>query len=177
MNKKNNTKLTDLAAALKKNLNRRKNKSKKITKLNKSVVLSLFAALFLTCCKNNIRSHGPMLGQYDLAELKPHKTTVEDVIEKIGVPTVTEGNKFVYLNSKFKNVIFFEPKIIKLDYLILTFDNNNTLVNLNHQELSNVDGLNYDDTKIQFAVDKSSIWDQITRNLGKFSTNAQRGAR
>ena len=173
MNKKNNSKLTNLAASLKKNLNRRKNKSKKVANSsNKGIALSLFIALFLTCCQNNIRSHGAVLEKHDIAMLKPHTMSVEDVIEKIGVPTITEANKFLYLNSKFKKVIFFEPKIIKLDCLMLTF-NNNILVDVKHQEFSNVHDLNYDNTKVQFAVNRKSIWNYITCDILKSNKNSK----
>lgn len=173
MNKKNNNSLTDLATALRKNLKRRKSKSKKVVKLDRTVILPLFMALFLTCCKYNIKSHGSVLDQYDISILKPHETTVEDVVKKIGVPTVTEGNKFVYLNSEFENVIFFKPKITKMNYLILTFDNS-TLVNIDYQKVRDMNMPNYDDSKVQFSVHKSPIWDQITRNIGKFNTNVRR---
>ena len=112
-------KLKNLAKALKKNLSRRKATAKKKSSSVKTLFLLSF--MFLASCHNQIHKHGYNVEDKNIKEFVVNKTTINQVIDIVGEPTVKESDKtFLYLWQEYQQKIFFDPKLTDQRVMQLT---------------------------------------------------------
>lgn len=179
------SKLQALSQALKNNLKRRKKNTRKNkdngntkSKISKSA-LSLVFILLLASCSQRLETTGYFMNKNKLGLIKINKTSKQEVINILGKPTTKsafEPEVYYYIERQYEQVAFFTPKLRKQSIISIEFDQKNVVSNIKAYNEKDAKSLNYDDEKVSFEGNKVSPLKQILENIGKLSSQAQKGA-
>lgn len=128
----------------------------------------LLLVLAISSCKNYYK-HGYMF-EYSDSKLLERNMSSSQVLALMGSPTFIsdiENEKWYYLNEQLSSFLFFKPKIIKREILIIEYVNNNVV---------DIANLSLDDQAKKFvfnpkqtAVDdhKSNFFSKLFSNVGQ----------
>ncbi len=124
---------------------------------------------FLSACSGIKSNNGYMPVRDNIAKLKVNATTAFSAKSILGEPALILGNRepiFIYASQITDRVLFFEPKVISRDVLVLYFNKKKKLKSLNQFNLD--DGkyveLNTGTTKI--SDKEKSLLASIFSNVG-----------
>ena len=134
----------------------------------KFIVLTVTCLLINAC--TGIKSNNGYLPVRDsIDQLKVNVTSTSTAKSKLGEPALVLGKKepiFIYSSQVTNRVLFFEPKVISRDVLVLYFNKKKKLIKL--KKFSLKDGksfdLNTDDTN--FNTDERSLIANLFSNVG-----------
>ena len=88
----------------------------------KSIIFSTF---FLASCSTIYKDHGYLPLDTDLKNVVIGKDTRNSVTELLGSPSgsgVLEDGAIFYISTKIKNFLFYEPKVVSRDMIVVSFD-------------------------------------------------------
>jgi len=129
--------------------------------LKQKIILLLVTCFFIGACSGIKSNNGYMPVTNSVDQLKVNKTSSSYVKSKLGEPALILGNQepiFIYSSQVTNRVLFFEPKVISRDVLVLYFNKNKKLTKLEKFNLK--DGKSFDmntDTTNLNAEQKSLI--------------------
>ena len=129
--------------------------------LKQKIIFFSLIVFFLNACSGIKSNNGYMPVQANIDQLKVNKTSYLSAKSKLGEPALILGNKepvFIYASQVTNRVLFFEPKVITRDVLVLYFDKNKRLKKLDKFYLN--DGKSFDlntDTTTLTEEEKSLI--------------------
>ncbi len=119
------------------------------------IILLVLACFFLNNCSGIKSNNGYMPVRDSVDQLKINKTSLSFAKSRLGEPALILGNQepiFIYSSQVTNRILFFEPKVISRDVLVLYFDKKN--------KLKKVEKLNLKDGK-SFEMNRN------TTNLNK----------
>ena len=129
--------------------------------LKQKIILLLVICFFINACSGIKSNNGYMPVTESVDQLKINKTSSSYAKSKLGEPALILGNQkpiFIYSSQVTNRVLFFEPKVISRDVLVLYFNKNKKLTKLEKFNLK--DGKSFDmntDTTNLNAEQKSLI--------------------
>ena len=129
--------------------------------LKQKIILLLVICFFINACSGIKSNNGYMPVTDSVDQLKINKTSSSYAKSKLGEPALILGNQepiFIYSSQVTNRVLFFEPKVISRDVLVLYFNKNKKLTKLEKFNLK--DGKSFDmntDTTNLNAEQKSLI--------------------
>ena len=129
--------------------------------LKQKIILLLVTCFFIGACSGIKSNNGYMPVTNSVDQLKVNKTSSSYVKSKLGEPALILGNQepiFIYSSQVTNRVLFFEPKVISRDVLVLYFNKKKKLIKLEKFNLK--DGKSFDmntDTTNLNAEQKSLI--------------------
>ena len=133
------------------------------------IILLVFACFFLNTCAGIKTNNGYMPVQDSVDQLKVNKASLSSAKSILGEPALILGNRepiFVYASQVTNRVLFFEPKVISRNVLVLYFNKNKRLKKLNRFNLK--DGksfaLNTDATNLN--AEQRSLVATLFSNFG-----------
>ena len=94
------------------------------------IILLVLACFFLNTCSGIKANNGYMPVQDSVDQLKVNKTSLSFAKSRLGEPALILGNQepiFIYSSQVTNRILFFEPKVISRDVLVLYFNKNNKL--------------------------------------------------
>ena len=97
------------------------------------IILLILACLFLNTCSGIKVNNGYMPVQDSVDQLKVNKTSLSFAKSRLGEPALILGNKepiFIYSSQVTNRILFFEPKVISRDVLVLYFNKTKKLKKL-----------------------------------------------
>tara|TARA_B100000676_G_C17726801_1_gene654225 strand:+ start:187 stop:627 length:441 start_codon:yes stop_codon:yes gene_type:complete len=97
------------------------------------IILLLLACFFLNTCSGIKVNNGYMPVQDSVDQLKVNKTSLSFAKSRLGEPALILGNQepiFIYSSQVTNRILFFEPKVISRDVLVLYFNKKEKLKKL-----------------------------------------------
>ena len=97
------------------------------------IILLVFACFFLNTCSGIKSNNGYMPVQDSVDQLKVNKTSLSFAKSTLGEPALILGNQepiFIYSSQVSNSILFFEPKVISRDVLVLYFNKKKKLKKL-----------------------------------------------
>jgi outer membrane protein assembly factor BamE (lipoprotein component of BamABCDE complex) len=113
--------------------------------IKQKIILFLVICFFLSACTGIKSNNGYMPVKDNVDQLKVNVTTTSSAKNLLGEPALILGNRepiFVYSAQITDRVLFFEPKVISRDVLVLYFNKKKKLKNLDKFDLN--DGKHFD---------------------------------
>ena len=97
------------------------------------ILLLVLACFFLNTCSGTKANNGYMPVQDSVDQLKVNKTSLSFAKSRLGEPALILGNQepiFIYSSQVTNRILFFEPKVISRDVLVLYFNKKKKLKKL-----------------------------------------------
>ena len=97
------------------------------------IILLVLACFFLNTCSGIKVNNGYMPVQDSVDQLKVNKTSLSFAKSRLGEPALILGNQepiFIYSSQVTNRILFFEPKVISRDVLVLYFNKKKKLKRL-----------------------------------------------
>ena len=94
------------------------------------IIPLVLACFFLNACSGIKANNGYMPVQDSVDQLKVNKTSLSFAKSRLGEPALILGNQepiLIYSSQVTNRILFFEPKVISRDVLVLYFNKNNKL--------------------------------------------------
>ena len=101
-------------------------------------LLAAVAAVGLTACAAQYRSHGYVPREDELQQIVPGVDTRTTVEELVGVPTasgVTDHGNFYYIESQVRTFAWQAPEVVNRTVLAITFDEAGVVENISRYGL------------------------------------------
>lgn len=126
----------------------------------KKILCGIFLLIALNACVTRVEKHGYMFDLSNPEMLQEGITSKERVVKIMGSPTITANldneDAWIYYAENVERFLFFKPKIISRDVLVLRFDKANTIKELKKVSLSDEDK-NLDFLTEYTAVDSHKV--------------------
>ena len=109
-----------------------------IRMFKKKIIVLIVACLLINACSGIKRNNGYLPVQDSVNQLKVNVTSLSSAKSKLGEPALILGKKepiFIYSSQVTNRVLFFEPKVISRDVLVLYFNNKKRLRKLKNFSL------------------------------------------
>ena len=93
----------------------------------------IFSTFFLASCSTIYKDHGYLPLDTDLKNVVIGKDTRNSVTELLGSPSgsgVLEDGAIFYISTKIKNFLFYEPKVVSRDMIVVSFDDSDLVENI-----------------------------------------------
>ena len=93
----------------------------------------IFSTFFLASCSTIYKDHGYLPLDTDLKNVVIGKDTRNSVTELLGSPSgsgVLEDGAIFYISTKIKNFLFYEPKAVSRDMIVVSFDDRDLVENI-----------------------------------------------
>jgi outer membrane protein assembly factor BamE (lipoprotein component of BamABCDE complex) len=122
----------------------------------KKLAIVILLALSLTSCLTRVEKKGYMFDLSDANLLQEKVTSKDETLRYMGYPTLTSyinEEVWIYMAEDKKHLLFFKPKTVSREVLVIKFDDKNTIKTL--QRLSLKDG----DNKLHFSPKYTEVMD------------------
>ncbi len=146
---------------------------------NKLCLAAFIAALSTTSCVNNewfITHNGNMPTQERIDKLQKGQNK-EEVLANLGAPSSVvslDRNTWLYMSSEVERIAFFKPEEISRDILVVRFNDDNQVVNI--QRLAEQDGKMVDisEDKTQTLGHEQGFFEKYFGGVGTYMPFANR---
>lgn len=139
----------------------------------KSVVF-LAALLLPGACSPTVTTHGNLLSQHKLEQIKPMVSTRADVETTWGPPTTVapfDNNTWYYIGETDSQEGVFEPEVEKRQMIKVTFDTEDHVTEVALLDNKKARDLEFVDRTTPTAGKEYTVVQQFVGNLGKFNKN------
>ena len=135
--------------------------------IKQKITLFLAVCFFLAACAGIKSNNGYMPVKDNIDQLKVNVTTTSSAKNILGEPALILGNRepiFVYSSQITDRVLFFEPKVISRDVLLLYFNKK--------KKLKKLDTFDLDDGKyVDLSADNTNLKDKERSLLSSIFSN------
>jgi outer membrane protein assembly factor BamE (lipoprotein component of BamABCDE complex) len=128
----------------------------------------------LTSCVARYEKHGYMFDVYHENMLQKNVSSKRTVLNYLGSPTIhfklNNKEHFLYFSEEIKHFLFFKPKATERKILLITFDNSDTMQNLefyNHNNENHEFRFSKETTPIKH---NNNLVDYFIENISKFGS-------
>ena len=129
----------------------------------------IFSTFFLASCSTIYKDHGYLPLDTDLKNVVIGKDTRNSVTELLGSPSgsgVLEDGAIFYISTKIKNFLFYEPKVVSRDMIVVSFDDRDLVENIEKFTLEDGRVVVLSSRVTSAPVKGPKILSQIFGNLG-----------
>ena len=133
------------------------------------IILLVLSCFFLNTCSGIKANNGYMPVQDSVDQLKVNKTSLSFAKSKLGEPALILGNQepiFIYSSQVTNRILFFEPKVISRDVLVLYFNKKKKLKRLEKFNLKDGKSLKMDTDTTTLNADQRSLIATLFSNIG-----------
>ena len=133
------------------------------------IILLVLACFFLNTCSGIKSNNGYMPVQDNVNQLKVNKTSLSFVKSRLGEPALILGNKepiFIYSSQVTNRILFFEPKVISRDVLVLYFNKKKKLKKLEKFNLEDGKSFQMNTDTTDLSADQRSLIATLFSNIG-----------
>lgn len=138
--------------------------------------LALVAALALGACTPTVDLRGNLPAPENLAEIKPGKTTRDEVQQLLGTPSTTStfgDESWQYISARTETKAFFKPEVKDRKVVSITFDRSGVVKDVIERGLEDGVAINSVERETPTAGKELSILEQLVGNIGKFSKDSK----
>ena len=133
------------------------------------IILLVLACFFLNTCSGIKSNNGYMPVQDSVDQLKVNKTSLSFAKSRLGEPALILGNKepiFIYSSQVTNRILFFEPKVISRDVLVLYFNKKKKLKKLEKFNLKDGKSFQMNTETTDLSADQRSLIATLFSNIG-----------
>ena len=133
------------------------------------IILLLLACFFLNACSGIKVNNGYMPVQDNVDQLKVNKTSVSFAKSRLGEPALILGNQepiLIYSSQVTNRVLFFEPKVISRDVLVLYFNKKKKLKKFEKFNLKDGKSFQMNKDTTDLSADQRSLIATLFSNIG-----------
>ena len=133
------------------------------------IILLVLACFFLYTCSGIKSNNGYMPVQDSLNQLKVNKTSLSFAKSRLGEPALILGNKepiFIYSSQVSNRILFFEPKVISRDVLVLYFNKKKKLKKLEKFNLKDGKSFQMNTDTTDLSANQRSLIATFFSNIG-----------
>ncbi len=133
------------------------------------IILSVLACLFLNTCSGIKVNNGYMPVQDSVEQLKVNKTSLSFAKSRLGEPALILGNQepiFIYSSQVTNRMLFFEPKVISRDVLVLYFNKKKKLKKLEKFNLKDGKSFEMNTDATTLNASQRSLISTLFSNVG-----------
>ncbi len=133
------------------------------------IIILILACFFLNTCSGIKANNGYMPMQNSVDQLKVNKTSLSFVKSKLGEPALILGNKepiFIYSSQVTNRILFFEPKVISRDVLVLYFSKKKKLKKLEKFNLTDGKSFQMNTDTTSLNAEQRSLIATLFSNVG-----------
>jgi len=137
--------------------------------IKQKIILFLAVCLFLGSCTGIKSNNGYMPVTENIDQLKVNVTTTSSAKSILGEPALILGNRepiFVYSAQITDRVLFFEPKVVSRDVLVLYFNKKKKLKKLHKFDLSDGKYVKLSTGNTSLRDTERSLLSSIFSNVG-----------
>ena len=135
--------------------------------IKQKIILFLAICFFLGACTGIKSNNGYMPVKDNIDQLKVNVTTTSSAKNLLGEPALILGNRepiFVYSAQISDRILFFEPKVISRDVLLLYFNKKKKLTKVNTFDLN-------DGKYVDLSTDNTNLKDKERSLLSSIFSN------
>ena len=133
------------------------------------IILLVLACFFLNTCSGIKSNNGYMPVQDSVDQLKVNKTSLSFAKSRLGEPALILGNQepiFIYSSQVTNRILFFEPKVISRDVLVLYFNKKKKLKKLEKFNLKDGKSFQMNKDTTDLSADQRSLIATLFSNIG-----------
>ena len=133
------------------------------------IILLVLACFFLNTCSGIKANNGYMPVQDSVDQLKVNKTSLSFAKSRLGEPALILGNQepiFIYSSQVTNRILFFEPKVISRDVLVLYFNKKKKLKKLEKFNLKDGKSFQMNTETTDLSADQRSLIATLFSNIG-----------
>ena len=133
------------------------------------IILLVLACFFLNTCSGIKSNNGYMPVQDSVDQLKVNKTSLSFAKSTLGEPALILGNQepiFIYSSQVSNSILFFEPKVISRDVLVLYFNKKKKLKKLEKFNLKDGKSFQINKGTTTLNAEQRSLIATLFSNIG-----------
>ena len=133
------------------------------------IILLVLACFFLNACSGIKANNGYMPVQDSVDQLKVNKTSLSFAKSRLGEPALILGNQepiFIYSSQVSNSILFFEPKVISRDVLVLYFNKKKKLKKVEKFNLKDGKSFQMNKDTTDLSADQRSLIATLFSNIG-----------
>ena len=133
------------------------------------IILLVLACFFLNTCSGIKSNNGYMPVQDSVDQLKVNKTSLSFAKSRLGEPALILGNQepiFIYSSQVTNRILFFEPKVISRDVLVLYFNKKKKLKKIEKFNLKDGKSFQMNTETTDLSADQRSLIATLFSNIG-----------
>ena len=133
------------------------------------IILLVLACFFLNTCSGIKSNNGYMPVQDSVDQLKVNKTSLSFAKSTLGEPALILGNQepiFIYSSQVSNSILFFEPKVISRDVLVLYFNKKKKLKKVEKFNLKDGKSFQMNKDTTDLSADQRSLIAKLFSNIG-----------
>ena len=133
------------------------------------IILLVLACFFLNTCSGIKSNNGYMPVQDRVDQLKVNKTSLSFAKSTLGEPALILGNQepiFIYSSQVSNRILFFEPKVISRDVLVLYFNKKKKLKKVEKFNLKDGKSFQMNKDTTDLSADQRSLIATLFSNIG-----------
>ena len=133
------------------------------------ILLTVLVCFLLNACSGIKSNNGYMPVQDSVDQLKVNKTSLSFAKSRLGEPALILGNKepiFIYSSQVTNRILFFEPKVVSRDVLVLYFNKKKKLKKLEKFNLKDGKSFQINKDTTNLSADQRSLIATLFSNIG-----------
>ena len=133
------------------------------------IILLVLACVFLNTCSGIKANNGYMPVQDSIDQLQVNKTSLSLAKSRLGEPALVLGNQepiFIYSSQVTNRILFFEPKVISRDVLVLYFNKKKKLKKLEEFNLKDGKSFQMNTHTTTLNAEQRSLVATLFSNIG-----------
>ena len=133
------------------------------------IIVLVLACFFLNTCSGIKSNNGYMPVQENVDQLKVNKTSLSFAKSTLGEPALILGNQepiFIYSSQVSNSILFFEPKVISRDVLVLYFNKKKKLKKVEKFNLKDGKSFQMNTDTTDISADQRSLIATFFSNIG-----------
>ena len=133
------------------------------------ILILVLACFFLNTCSGIKSNNGYMPVQDSVDQLQVNKTSLSFAKSTLGEPALILGNKepiFIYSSQVTNRILFFEPKVISRDVLVLYFNKKKKLNKVEKFNLKDGKSFQMNKDTTDLSADQRSLIATLFSNIG-----------
>ncbi|MGE5477512.1 MAG: outer membrane protein assembly factor BamE [Bacteroidales bacterium] len=141
-----------------------------------SLAFAIALTLSAGACTPTVDMRGNLPTPDSLAQIKPGKTTRDEVQVLLGTPstTATFGDEsWQYISSRTETTAFFKPEVKERKAISITFDRSGVVKDVVERGLQDGIAVKPVERETPTAGKELSVLEQLVGNVGKFSKDAK----
>jgi outer membrane protein assembly factor BamE (lipoprotein component of BamABCDE complex) len=138
--------------------------------------IALASTAILSACTASSNTHGNMLQDYQIKEVKADHDNVTSVLRKLGSPTTKapfDDNTWYYLGQKTQKRGIFDPEVVETQIVVVSFGDNGLVKEIIEIDDDKIDQIPYSQDKTETSGQEMTVIQQLLGNIGRFNPAEQ----
>lgn len=139
--------------------------------LTRAACLALAGGLLLSACAPRVANRGNNPDEETLSQIQPGESERQDVMDIIGVPTVTstyDAREWYYVSQRTETEAWFKPDIKERRVLVIRFDDRGVVESMENLTLADGYQVSPVDRVTPTAGNEITFMGQMFGNFGRF---------